>query len=586
MFVFELDDPNESVSQAVVAEFTSLRLGVSDVCKKSNSSTAEVFVEGSTGQRDLSENLNVDLLGSTLNLLASCVLYHPEKDLVKNSEGKASNSESHHEEKGCTSSSGAPRFIAIEELLHTAATGMRCLVSSTRGYDSNKDHFFAADPWPLIPQCNDASRYNESCAVKISTAQLSATITAVGQILTSLSSLKPSSDSVLASAAKGAAQSKVALKTALLNAQTRRIIAAAADLLHKCLLISADSAVLECSRNLLPQVLNILPTCYSDQSDPFSLASLSAMHSLKSPVQTQQSGSSVDRVIRDEARNVGSLRSHIGQIVAFSCQGADEYYITKLIRILNHKLSKLSLSAVSDTCSAAANNTVSGDTLTESDLVLIAGAITALASTAEGIFSWMNGSEEHVQQHEVPEAHAQVQVKAQSHQNSKGSQSKTIVDNFYNLLLETISIILNLTGTVTPQSTRNVGAVKEPVVEKDLFGEIKIVALKILKDFAARGLLKVYDKKAMSRGDAKGDEMQISSSPVISTGVSNTVRITKIFDYLVDNVKSFSQREASGVSNIPLNGRSTTSSKIAAAAIDVLSTACLVGVAEGEVNRL
>ena len=160
MFVFELDDPNESVSQAVVAEFTSLRLGVSDVCKKSNSSTAEVFVEGSTGQRDLSENLNVDLLGSTLNLLASSVLYHPEKDVVKHSEGKASNTESHYEEEGCTSSSGAPRFIAIEELLHTAATGMRCLVSSTRGYDFNKDHFFAADPWPLIPLCNDASSHN------------------------------------------------------------------------------------------------------------------------------------------------------------------------------------------------------------------------------------------------------------------------------------------------------------------------------------------------------------------------------------------------------------------------------------------
>jgi hypothetical protein len=586
LLLFDLDDPNESVSQAVVAEFTSLRLVVSDVCKNSNSSRSEAVVEGSTGQKDVSENLNVDLLGSTLNLLSSSVLYHPEKELVKSSEGKASNVESHYEEKGCTSSSGAPRFIAIEELLHTAATGMRCLVSSTRGYDFNKDHFFAADSWPLIPQSNDASSHNEACAVKISTSQLSATVTAVGQILTSLSSLKPNNESVSATAGKGAAQSKVALKTALLNAQTRRIIAAAADLLHKCLLISADSAVLECSRSLLPQVLNILPTCYSDLSDPFSLASLSAMHSMKSPVQTQQSGSSADRVIRDEARDVGSLRSHLGQIIALSCQGADEYYITNLIRVLNHKLSKLSLSSVSVNGSATANNTISDDTLTESDLVLIAGAISALGSTAEGIFSWMNGSEEHVQQYEVPKAQAQVQVKAQSHQNSTGSQSKAIVDNICNLLLDATSTILNLSGTVPPQSTRNVGAVKEPVVEKDRFGEIKIVALKILKDFAARGLLKVHDKTPTGTSDVKVDEMQISSSPPISTGVSNTVRITKIFGYLVDNVKSFSQREASGVSNIPLNGRSTTSSKIAAAAIDVLSTACLVGVAEGEVNPL
>jgi hypothetical protein len=585
LLLFDLDDANESVSQAVVAEFTSLRLVVSDVCKNSNSSKSEAVIEGSTGQKDMSEDLNVDLLGSTLNLLASSVLYHPEKDLVKSSVGKSSNTESHYEEKGCTSSSGAPRFIAIEELLHTAATGMRCLVSSTRGYDFNKDHFFAADPWPLIPKCNEANSHNESSSVKISTSQLSATITAVGQILTSLSSLKPSNETASATAGKGAAQSKVALKTALLNAQTRRIIAAAADLLHKCLLISADSAVLDCSRSFLPQVLNILPTCYSDLSDPFSLASISAMHSMKSPVQMQQSGSSADRVIRDEARNVGSLRSHLGQIIALSCQGADEYYITNLIRVLNHKLSKLS-STVPDIGSATANATVSDDTLTESDLVLIAGAITALGSTADGISCWMKGPEEQVQQHVVPEGQAQLQVKARSNQNSKGLQNKAIVDNICNLLLDTISTILNLSGTATPQFTRNAGAVKEPVVEKDRFGEIKIVALKILKDLAARGLLKVHEKKVASTLDVKGDEMQISSSPPISTGTSNTGRIIKIFDYLVDNVKNFSQREASGVSNIPLNGRSTTSSKIAAAAIDVLSTACLVGVAEGEVNLL
>lgn len=583
MLLFDLDDANESVSQAVVAEFTSLRLVISDICKNSNCSRSEVGTEGSTGQKNVSENLNVDLLGSTLNLLASSVLYHPDKDLVKHSEEKASNNESHHEEKGCTSTSGAPRFIAIEELLHTAATGMRCLVSLIRGYDFSKDHFFAADPWPLIPQCNNASSHSESCTVKISTAQLSATITAVGQILTSLSSLKPSKESVLATAGKGAAQSKVALKAALLNAQTRRIIAAAVDLLHKCLLTSADSAVLECSRSLLPQVLNILPTCYSDLSDPFSLASLSAMHSMKSQVQMQQSGSSADRVIRDEGRNVGSLRTHLGQTIALSCQGADEYYVTNLIRVLNHKLSKLSLRTVSDNGSTTVDNTVSDDALTESDLVSIAGTITALGSTAEGISAWMNGGVELLQQHEVLEGQGQVQVEARSNQNSKGVQSKAIVDNICNLLVDTISTILSLSGKVTPQSTRNADALKEPVIEKDRFAEIKTVALKILKDLAARGLLNVHGKKATSSVDVKGDEMQIGISPAISTGTSNSGRITKIFDYLVDNVKSFSQREASGVSNTPLNGRSTTSSKIAAAAIDVLSTACLVGVAEGEV---
>ena len=537
-----------------------------------------MVIDGSIGQKVIIENMDVELLGHILNLLASSVLYHPGKDLIKNNEGRLTTTEIHHGETNRINSTGTPRFIAIEELLHTAATGMRCLVSSQCGYDFNKDFFFEADPWPLIPNSSN----HESSIVKINTAQLSSTITAVGQILTSLSLFESNDQGVSASIEKGAAQSKIALKTALLNAQTRRIIAAAADLLHKCLLLSADSTVLDRSRTLLPQMLNILPACYSDLSDPFSLASLSAMHFFKSQARLQQSGSSVDRILRDEARNIGSVRIHIGQIIALSCQNADENYISNLIRVLNHKLSKLSLSTLSDNGSATTNKTAPTDALTESDLVLIAGTISTLGFTAECIAAWMYRSEEHVQHQDMTEE--QIQVHRQH--NSKNKQSKAIVDSICNLLLDTISSILNLTVTVLPQPIRNAGSVKDPVIEKDRFGEIKIVALNILRDFAARGLLKLTDKRLLSNlvGEGEGVKMNITPATIIAT--SNTGRITTIFDFLVDYVKSFSLREASGVSNTPINGRSTSSSKIAAAAIDVLSAACLAGVAEGAVGPL
>ena len=537
-----------------------------------------MVIDGSIGQKVIIENMDVELLGHILNLLASSVLYHPGKDLIKNNEGRLTTTEIHHGETNRINSTGTPRFIAIEELLHTAATGMRCLVSSQCGYDFNKDFFFEADPWPLIPNSSN----HESSIVKINTAQLSSTITAVGQILTSLSLFESNDQGVSASIEKGAAQSKIALKTALLNAQTRRIIAAAADLLHKCLLLSADSTVLDRSRTLLPQMLNILPACYSDLSDPFSLASLSAMHFFKSQARLQQSGSSVDRILRDEARKIGSVRIHIGQIIALSCQNADENYISNLIRVLNHKLSKLSLSTLSDNGSATTNKTAPTDALTESDLVLIAGTISTLGFTAECIAAWMYRSEEHVQHQDMTEE--QIQVHRQH--NSKNKQSKAIVDSICNLLLDTISSILNLTVTVLPQPIRNAGSVKDPVIEKDRFGEIKIVALNILRDFAARGLLKLTDKRLLSNlvGEGEGVKMNITPATIIAT--SNTGRITTIFDFLVDYVKSFSLREASGVSNTPINGRSTSSSKIAAAAIDVLSAACLAGVAEGAVGPL
>ena len=537
-----------------------------------------MVIDGSIGQKVIIENMDVELLGHILNLLASSVLYHPGKDLIKNNEGRLTTTEIHHGEINRINSTGTPRFIAIEELLHTAATGMRCLVSSQCGYDFNKDFFFEADPWPLIPNSSN----HESSIVKINTAQLSSTITAVGQILTSLSLFKSNDQGVSASIEKGAAQSKIALKTALLNAQTRRIIAAAADLLHKCLLLSADSTVLDRSRTLLPQMLNILPACYSDLSDPFSLASLSAMHFLKSQARLQQSGSSVDRILRDEARKIGSVRIHIGQIIALSCQNADENYISNLIRVLNHKLSKLSLSTLSDNGSATKNKTAPTDALTESDLVLIAGTISTLGFTAECIAAWMYRSEEHVQHQDMTEE--QIQVHRQH--NSKNKQSKAIVDSICNLLLDTISSILNLTVTVLPQPIRNAGSVKDPVIEKDRFGEIKMVALNILRDFAARGLLKLTDKRLLSNLVGEGEGVKMNITPATNIATSNTGRITTIFDFLVDYVKSFSLREASGVSNTPINGRSTSSSKIAAAAIDVLSAACLAGVAEGAVGPL
>ena len=541
-----------------------------------------MVIDESIGQKVIIENSNVELLGHILNLLASSVLYHPGKDLIKNNEGRLSTTENNHGETNRINSSGTPRFIAIEELLHTAATGMRCLVSSQCGYDFNKDFFFEADPWPLIPKCNNSSNHKEFPMVKINTTQLSSTITAVGQILTSISLFKSNDQGVSASIEKGAAQSKIALKNALLNAQTRRIIAAAADLLHKCLLISADSTVLDCSRTLLPQVLNILPACYSDLSDPFSLASLSAMHSLKSQSPLQQSGSSVDRILRDEARNIGSVRIHIGQIIALGCLNADENYVSNLIRVLNHKLSKLSLSTVSDNGSATTNKTAPADSLTESDLVLIAGTISTLGFTAECIAAWMYRSEEHAQHQDMTEE----QIQVHRHHNSKNIQSKAIVESICNLLLDTISSILNLTVTVSPQSIRNAGSVKDPVIEKDRFGEIKIVALNILRDFAARGLLKLNDKRPLSNLIGEGEGVQMNTAPATAIVTSNTGRITTIFNFLVDYVKSFSLREASGVSNAPINGRSTSSSKIAAAAIDVLSAACLAGVAEGAVSPL
>ena len=570
------DDTNESVAQAVVTEFTALRLVVSDICKNSTSSRTEMIIDGSKGQKDMSDNLNVDTFGHVLDLLASSVLYHPEKDHVKHSGGGLNTAECRHEEMSNTNANGAPRLLAIEELLHTAATGMRCLVSSTCGHDFSRDFFLEENPWPLIPRCNDASTRHESSIVRISTAHLCATIKAVGQILASLSLLRPNNEGVSTSTEKGAEHTKVALKAALLNSKTRRIIAASSDLLHKCLLISADTAVLECSRMLLPQVLNILPTCYSDLSDPFSLGSLSAMHSLRSQVLVQQSGSSVDRILREEARNVGSLRNHVGQIIAFSCQNADENYTSNLIRVLNHKLSKLSLSTLTDNDNSIPNKTISADALTESDLILIAGTITALGSTAEGIAAWMNTSEGHVNVQDVSGGLIQVQ----RHHIGKRIQSKAVVDIITTLLLDTISGILNLTGSTVPQSTRNVGSAKDPVIEKDRFSESKIVALKVLRDFAGRGLLRINDNS-----DGDGDDLNTNSTECIVIEISNTGRITKILDYLVDYVKSFSVREAGGVSNTPINGRSTTSSKIAAAAIDVLSTACLMGVAEGAVIR-
>ena len=564
-----------------MSEFTSLRQVILDVGKNSKLSGSEMVIDGGIGQNVMIENMDVELLGHILNLLASSVLYHPAgKDLVKNDEGRLTTIENHHGVINRINSNGTPRFLAIEELLHTAATGMRCLVSLQCGYDFNKDFFFEADPWPLIPQNNNSSCHNESSTVKIDTTQLSSTITAVGQILTSLSLFKSNDQGVSASIEKGAAQSKIALKTALLNAQTRRIIAAAADLLHKCLLMSADSTVLDCSRTLLPQVLNFLPACYSDLSDPFSLASLSAMHSLKSQAPLQQSGSGVDRILRDEARNVGSVRIHIGQIIALSCQNADENYISNLIRVLNHKLSKLSLIIVSDNGSATTNKAASADALAESELVLIAGTISTLGFTAECIAAWMYRIEEHVQHEDMTEE----QIQVHRYHNSKKIQSKAIVDNICNLLLDTISSIFKFAVTASPQSIRIAGSVKDPVIEKDRFGEIKIVALNILRDFAARGLLKISDKRQLSNLIGEGEGIQMNTAPAVTIATSNTCRITTIFDFLVDYVKSFSLREASGVNNTPINGRSTSNSKIAAAAIDVLSAACLAGVAEGAVS--
>ena len=501
------------------------------------------------------ESNSMKILSDVLDLLTSSLLFYPLGISIGDSEDSSTQSDVHvlpilspskaisadGDEKSVTR--GKLRPIASEELLHSAAIGIRQLVHTTLKYDFNEQFFLGTDTWPNM----SITSLNRPIGLTINCHVICRVMTAIGVIFKSESLTK--SKNISSSIETGAARSKTALRDSLHKSQSRGIFSAGIDLLHKCLILNCDKEVLECSRTLLPTILPWLSKCYSDASDPFGVTTVSsdafnnAAGSVKLPdvSSTSTSDNTSGRQITS-GRKVGCLRVQFGQIIALTCRNADQNYISNLYRILGHKLSQLPNSKSSIICDMK-DSVIASLNLNQDDQVLIAGVVTALGSITIALTTWNFNFRN---------------LEKENKKKSEGDfeyQSNLVLKE-YNSLLNIINIILNLPTKKADVIMPTVTSIGIPPIENNSttanFTELKVVVLRVLRDLASSGLMSV---------------------------VSDDTHCTSVA--LVNIVRSYDQREAVDQGNAARNGRSSSMSMIVAAAIDALSTICVSGVKEG-----
>lgn len=491
------------------------------------------------------------LLRNVLELISSPLLSYPKENSLGNEECNDKNSVI--AEEGRNKSEPRVRSIACEELLHTAATGMKNLVSTTLKYNFDCQFFLQPDPWSIISMGNDTPQLSNSLSMNL----LCEIITSVGKILesTQLSKKKSSGPH---SVAKGAMWTKLAAADALRESHSRGILATSSDLLHKCLLYTRDSSVLKYSQTLMPQLLALLSDCYSNPADPFSLAFVPTSLPATSTA-IDQSSTEKERDTTDGARRSGCVRTHLSQTIAMTCQYADENFMSNLFRVLSHKLSKLSGKAENGTEDDLTrsgiikeHNTV--HSLAEDDLIVIAGSISALGSISEALASWRSFGTANT---------------ANTH-----TAESTIERSCNQQVLDAIRSILDFSTTSTEltQLPSTIGALKEPTVARNPYVDLKIVALRVLKGLAASGIFSYTTRIPLSVGS--------SSTPVHADEAMREKRMA-VMSTLSNIVSAYTTRDSSAATRGSVNGRSSAYSKIVAAAVDVLGTACLAGVTEG-----
>lgn len=498
-------------------------------------------------------------LSDILDLLSSPLLFYPVAPPLKN-DVRASESD-------VSDDCRRLRPIATEELLHTAATGIMRLVESYRGYSIYAQHFLQSDPWPTTSskhlECSDSLRLNAVVNAK----QLCSLISTIGTILTAATSAKNSNSASGPSStgAKGALWSRLALEAAVKTSQVRGILTAAVDTLHKSLLISSDEEVLEASRKLLPQLLSCLSNCYSDASDPLCL-SFSSDDVLNHGQLSSQQHTRIFTV-KDgltAARGTGSFRNNLGQILALSCQNASDNYIQNLRRVLTHKLSKRSVQRETPTGKELIDGGVA-DVLSEGDVILVAGAVTALGSIAQALTAW----------------EGELSVTDAPNSNSRCEVSSDVI---HRPLLDTLISIQKLDASCSTELKQPFAT--ETHSPRNAIVDLKIVALRTLKVLAASGLLTSstenksglpIDTGSTPSGESLHSSTALAKGDVIPT--SHDVVEIVLFS-LMSIVRNYGLDEVSKVSATK-NDRSSPSSKVVAASIDVLSTACLSSTSEG-----
>ena len=443
------------------------------------------------------------------------------------------------------------RSIACEELLHTAAAGVKSLVSKALKYNFDGQFFLQPDPWSVI------SMGSMECDA-VSSELLCEVIASVGKILesTQLTSKKSSGSH---SVAKGALWTKLAAADALRESQARSILAASSDLLHKCLLFTSDASVLQFSQTLMPKLLSLLSECYSNPADPFSLAFVTT-YLPATAAAVDQSSSEKERDTTDGARRSGCFRTHLSQTIAMICQNADENFMSNLFRVLNHKLSKLSGKAESSmeedpTPLSTSRQQTSARSLVEDDLIVIAGSISALGSISEALASWRTLGI----------------AKDENNHTTEFSIERSCNQQ----VLDAVISILDLPAVSSElaQFPSTIGAPKESTVARNPYVDLKIVALRVLKGLAANGVFSYTTRISYPLGSP-------SSSTVPFDEATREQRLT-VLSTLSNIVGAYATRDSSGATRGAINGRSSAYSKIVAAAVDVLGTACLAGVTEG-----
>jgi hypothetical protein len=543
------DDLNESVAQAVAAEFISLRGVITGDTSQPISPIEEESQSNPQSSGDTCVVEDFNLLRNVLELISSPLLSYPrEPSLADKKEVNEKNSMKTEEE----SNKSEPRLrsVACEELLHTAAAGVKSLVLKTHKYNFDGQFFLQSDPWPIISWGTDQTQLSDT----VNSNLLCEIITSVGNFLesTQLTNRKCSGPHTVA---KGALWSRLAAADALRESQARGILAASSDLLHKCLLYTSDASVLKCSQSLMPKLLALLSDCYSNPADPFSLAFVPTYLPSTSTA-IDQSSSERERDTIDGARRSGCFRTHLSQTIAMTCQNADENFMSNLFRVLNHKLSKLSGKAegsmdVDSAGSSTGQTKSTAISLSEDDLIVIAGSISALGSISEALASWrLFGT-------------AKVEMAESTIERSCNQQ-----------VLDAVISILDFPATSSElaQLPSTIGAPKESTVARNPYVDLKIAALRVLKGLAASGLFS-YTTRIPS-------VVPSSSTPVHFDEAVKEKRMT-VLTALSNMVRAYATRDSSGATRAAINGRSSSYSKIVAAAVDVLGTACLTGVTEG-----
>ena len=547
---FSSDDLNESVSKAVAAEFISLRGAIADGTSPPTSPIEENSLCDSQSNDDTYLVGDLKLLKNVLELISSPLLSYPqEPSSTEKKEVHDKNYMNAEEERD--KSELKLRSIACEELLHTAAAGVKSLVSKTLKYNFDGQFFLQPDPWSVI------SMGNMQCDA-MSSELLCEVIASVGKILesTQLTSKKNSGSH---SVAKGALWTKLAAADALRESQARGILAASSDLLHKCLLCTSDASVLQFSQTLMPKLLSLLSECYSNPADPFSLAFVTT-YLPATTAAVDQSSSEKERDTTDGARRSGCFRTHLSQTIAMTCQNADENFMSNLFRVLNHKLSKLSGKAESSleedpTPLSTSRQQTSARSLVEDDLIVIAGSISAFGSISEALASWRT-------------------LGIAKDENTHTAES-AIERSCNQQVLDAVISILDLPAVSSElaQLPSTIGAPKESTVARNPYVDLKIVALRVLKGLAANGVFSYATRISYPLGSP-------SSSTVPFDEATREQRMT-VLSTLSNIVGAYATRDSSGATRGAINGRSSAYSKIVAAAVDVLGTACLAGVTEG-----